>query len=376
MAVKNDSLSKKRTRRKQSIKKAKGGPASLTIEVRPSHKRRVYNNKHRKEEEQIETFYGIGTDEQEEHDGGNIVGTSRQTRQQKKKSDAASKGTSGTNARATDRPTEGEKKEAEDRQDGAQTGGSEDDLVLQLKKQLDLRDQEMALLKRQADESQTILKTMQTFLISKGFMPGAEQQGEQPKGDAQSTQATPSLTKEDIKELIANQLQMAGESSGLPPFKRTVRPYPPAFDAIPYPTGYTVPKFKMFTGEGPKMISPDQHLAHFIATCGNTSGNDALLLRQFPQSLGGSAFEWYYSLENGSIKSWDDMMDAFRAKFAVASDRVGIADLASTKPKKGEPILEYINRWRNLSIRCERSISQSEAVDLLLKNIDNWMTWV
>jgi hypothetical protein len=49
---------------------------------------------------------------------------------------------------------------------------------------LDLRDQEKALLKRQADESQTIFKTMQTFLISKGFMPGAEQQGEQPKGDA------------------------------------------------------------------------------------------------------------------------------------------------------------------------------------------------
>lgn len=70
------------------------------------------------------------------------------------------------------------------------------------------------------------------------------------------------------------------------------------------------------------------------------------------------------------------MIDAFRAKFAVASDRVGIAYLASTKPKKGEPFLEYINRWRNLSIRCERSIEQSEAVDLLRQNIDNWMTWV
>lgn len=34
VAVKKGSLSKKRTRRKQSIKKAKGGPASLTIEVR------------------------------------------------------------------------------------------------------------------------------------------------------------------------------------------------------------------------------------------------------------------------------------------------------------------------------------------------------
>jgi hypothetical protein len=66
------------------------------------------------------------------------------------------------------------------------------------------------------------------------------------------------------------------------------------------------------------------------------------------------------------------MIDAFRAKFAVASDRIGIADLANTKPRRGESVMEYINQWRNLSIRCDRTIEQSEAVELLLKNIDNW----
>jgi len=40
--------------------------------------------------------------------------------------------------------------------------------------------------------------------------------------------------------------------------------------------------------------------------------------------------------KNGSIKSWDDMIDAFRAKFSIATDKVGLADLANTKPKKGE----------------------------------------
>lgn len=39
--------------------------------------------------------------------------------------------------RATDKPTEGEQQEAEDRQDGAEAGGSENDLVLQFQKQLD-----------------------------------------------------------------------------------------------------------------------------------------------------------------------------------------------------------------------------------------------
>lgn len=37
--------------------------------------------------------------------------------------------------------------------------------------------------------------------------------------------------------------------------------------------------------------------------------------------------------------------------------------------------LEYINRWRNMSIKWEKSISEKEeAVDLIIRNIDNWMT--
>lgn len=91
---------------------------------------------------------------------------------------------------------------------------------------------------------------------------------------------------------------------------------------MPYPKGYIVPKFKSFSGEGIKGFNPDQHLAHFMASCGNTASSEALLLRQFPQSLSGPAFEWYYSLENGSIRTWDDLCDRFRASFAVMVERV------------------------------------------------------
>jgi hypothetical protein len=87
----------------------------------------------------------------------------------------------------------------------------------------------------------------------------------------------------DIQYIITTQLQAVGEGC-----HRSREPEGPVFDAVQYSSGYTVPKFKMFTGEGPKMVSPDQHFAHFIATCGNTAGNEALLLRQFPQSLGGA----------------------------------------------------------------------------------------
>ena len=57
----------------------------------------------------------------------------------------------------------------------------------------------------------------------------------------------------------------------------------------------------------------------------------------------------------------------------MVSDKINIADLASTKPKKGESMTDFINRWRNLSIKCDRTLTEDEAVNLIMKNIDGWM---
>jgi hypothetical protein len=67
------------------------------------------------------------------------------------------------------------------------------------------------------------------------------------------------------------------------------------------------------------------------------------------------------------------MADSFRARFVMVSDKINIADLASTKPKKGEPMIDFINRWRNLNIKCDRKLTEDEAVNLIMKNIDGWM---
>jgi hypothetical protein len=105
-----------------------------------------------------------------------------------------------------------------------------------------------------------------------------------------------------------------------------------------------IPRFRTFSEEGNKDLNPEQHLAHFVASCDNTGGNDALLLRQFPQNLVGTAFQWYCSLENNNIRTWDEMANSFRARFIMVSDKINIADLASTKPKKGESMIDFINR--------------------------------
>jgi hypothetical protein len=34
---------------------------------------------------------------------------------------------------------------------------------------------------------------------------------------------------------------------------------------------------------------------------------------------------------------------------------------------------DFINKWRNLSIKCDRTLTDDEAVNLIMKNIDEWM---
>jgi hypothetical protein len=181
------------------------------------------------------------------------------------------------------------------------------------------------------------------------------------------------LSRKEIQAMIAQQIQIVGGGYAVPLIKNCGHPYPAVYDLEEYPKGYVIPRFRSFSREGNKDLNPEQHLPYFVVLCGNTGGNNALLLRQFPQNLVRTAFQWYYSLENNSIRTWDEMTDSFRARFAMVSDKINIADLARTKPKKGESMIYFINRWWNLSIKYDHTLTEDEAVNLIMKNIDEWM---
>jgi Retrotransposon gag protein len=181
------------------------------------------------------------------------------------------------------------------------------------------------------------------------------------------------LSRKEIQAMIAQQMQIVGGGYTIPPVKNCGHLYPVMYDLKEYPKGYVIPHFRTFSGEDNKDLNPEQHLAHFVASYGNTGGNDSLLLRQFSQNLVDTTFQWYYSLENNSIRTWDEMADSFRARFVMVSDKINIADLTSTKPKKGESMTNFINRWRNLNIKCDRTLTEDEVVNLIMKNIDGSM---
>ncbi|XP_061999350.1 uncharacterized protein LOC133716689 [Rosa rugosa] len=155
-------------------------------------------------------------------------------------------------------------------------------------------------------------------------------------------------------------------TSSNPQFSGYLKPYPAHYDALPFPKGYQKPTFDKFDGvDG----SPHEHLAHFFSACGETSQLDALLVRQFVQSLKGAAFTWYSQLQPGSILTWDDMQRAFLAQFVSSKNKVSIIDLADTKQESDESTNEFISRWRSLNLQCSEKLTELSAVQMCSNNL-------
>ncbi|KAK2996611.1 hypothetical protein RJ639_025390, partial [Escallonia herrerae] len=123
------------------------------------------------------------------------------------------------------------------------------------------------------------------------------------------------------------------------------------------PAGYQPPKFQQFDGKG----NPKQHVAHFVETYNNAGTERDLLVKQFVRSLKGNTFDWYTDIEPESIDCWEVMEREFLNRFYSTRRSVSMIELTNTRQWKEEPVVDYINRWRSLSLDCkERPTSFEE----------------
>ncbi|KAL9244247.1 hypothetical protein vseg_018044 [Gypsophila vaccaria] len=132
------------------------------------------------------------------------------------------------------------------------------------------------------------------------------------------------------------------------------------------PYGYQPPKFQQFDGKG----NPKQHIAHFIETCNNAGTNGDLLVKRFVRSLKSTAFDWYTDLGSESIGSWDQLENEFVNHFYSTRRIVSMSELTNTTQWEDEPVIEYINRWRALSLECKERLSETYAVEMCINGMD------
>ncbi|KAH7842079.1 hypothetical protein Vadar_001231 [Vaccinium darrowii] len=117
------------------------------------------------------------------------------------------------------------------------------------------------------------------------------------------------------------------------------------------------------------MGNPKQHVAHFVETCSSAATDGDLLVKQFVRSLKGYAFDWYIDLEPNSIDSWDQLHRDFLNRFFSTRRIVNITELSNTLQQEDELVIEYINRWRSLSLNCKDRISEASAIEMCTKGM-------
>ena len=92
-------------------------------------------------------------------------------------------------------------------------------------------------------------------------------------------------------------------------------------------------------------------------------------MKQFVRSLKGNSFDWYTDLEPKSIDSWEQLKREFLDRFYSMRRMVSMMELTNTKQWENEPVVDYINQWRSLSLDCEDRLSKISAVEMCIQGM-------
>ena len=68
-----------------------------------------------------------------------------------------------------------------------------------------------------------------------------------------------------------------------------------------------------------------EHASHFNQKMAIHSGNKALMCKVFPSNLELVAMQWFDALEEGSIRSFEELTRAFGARFVTCSKTPGLS---------------------------------------------------
>ncbi|KAA0063894.1 ty3-gypsy retrotransposon protein [Cucumis melo var. makuwa] len=136
--------------------------------------------------------------------------------------------------------------------------------------------------------------------------------------------------------------------------------YTKRIDNLRMPLGYQPPKFQQSDGKG----NLKQHITHFVETCENAGLRGDQLVRQFVRSLKRNAFKWYTDLQPEVIDSWEQLEKEFLNRLCSTRRTVSMMELTNTKQWKGEPVINYINRWRALSLDYKDRLTELSTVEM------------
>ena len=122
----------------------------------------------------------------------------------------------------------------------------------------------------------------------------------------------------------------------------SMSPFTRRIDRAKLPHHFAQPTFTIYN----EWTNPIEHVSHFNQRMAIHSGNEALMWKVFPSSLGPVAMRWFDELEEGSIGSFEELARAFGARFVTCSKVPRPLDsLLSMVMREGETLKTYFDRY-------------------------------
>nr|POE89448.1 hypothetical protein CFP56_01804 [Quercus suber] len=172
-----------------------------------------------------------------------------------------------------------------------------------------------------------------------------------------------------IEDLQRSQAAIWAEFQSLPKkmesaiYVDTRPPYPEEIAGKPYPASYTPFIFLKYDGI---TRNAREHIRRYVDALTTHAYDHELRLKEFSKSLEGRAFTWYTSLAPGSVLSWNDLATQFMKKFFALEENLTLSDLQYKKQRVFEGLLEYIRRFRDLSLLCHDPMDEERLVDVCI----------
>ncbi|XP_058180082.1 uncharacterized protein LOC131298621 [Rhododendron vialii] len=193
--------------------------------------------------------------------------------------------------------------------------------------------------------------------------------GKKPAVDGTSTLSVgPYITMVEVQALLTRQKALLTKEKAkmiMPslPNPDIRPPYPVTILLLPYPEGYTPPKFVKFDG---KEGSAQEHVVRFIESLRAHALDTNLRLREFSKSLTSRAYMWYVNLEPYSIATWEEMVNNFYAKFFQVLEKVTVISLTKEIQTGGEDVVNYIKRFQDYAVDCTESVKKMQLVEICI----------
>ncbi|MQL88312.1 hypothetical protein Taro_020861 [Colocasia esculenta] len=172
------------------------------------------------------------------------------------------------------------------------------------------------------------------------------------------------IQRHEIKKMVEDMFAQQGEGIHSAGIYSAPFPIFHQFKKLPEASP-KVPKLPKYDGCG----APQEHVAHYTIAMGDLASDESYLLRYFATSLTGVAFQWYSKLRSGSVTDWADMQKKFYDRFQTAERKVSLTELCSLKQKKEESAIDFIRRWRELSMGCDNPPVQQDAVTICRRGL-------